>query len=482
MRVAVATLSHETNTFTDRPTTLTDFETATGDAVLDSFAAKRSLDGIVDRLREADVEVVPTVGAANIPSGTITPDAFEWMRSELATQLDGESVDGVCLDLHGSMYVDGEPDPEGAILETVREAVGDDVPVTVALDMHATITERMVDRLDGVAGYRTAPHTDVVETGERAADMLVDHLRGELDLALAWASMPMILAGERSETEAEPMVTLIERLRETDERPGVVDANYFLGFPWADSPHAGCHALVTGDASARETVTETATDLASAFWDRRSEFDFTTEAHAPADALTVAAEENGRPVAVAETGDIPGAGASQDAVDFLEQLIDRDDLERPVVAIYADADSYATCADAGAGATVDLELGQFVDREGGLEITGTVEQVEAYDRADVALLATDSVDIFIADAKTNLHRDPDFFANFDIDIAERKTVVLKSGYLSPAWKAVAAKRLFALTAGDTDQRIEAAPYEHVPRPIYPVDPDAAFDETVRWSA
>ncbi|WP_153552992.1 M81 family metallopeptidase [Halomicrobium sp. LC1Hm] len=481
MRVAVATISHETNTFTDRPTTLADFETATGEALLDSFAAKRSLDGIVDRLREADVEVVPTVGAANIPSGTVTADAFEWMRSELADRLDAD-LDGVCLDLHGSMYVDGEPDPEGAILETVREAVGDDVPVTAALDMHATITEELVERVDGVAGYRTAPHTDVVETGERAADLLVADLRGELDLALAWESMPMILAGERSETEAEPMRTLIERLREADERPGVADANYFLGFPWADSPHAGCHALVTGDASARETVTETAADLATSFWERRREFDFTTEAHSPTEALTVAAGEDARPVAVAETGDIPGAGGSQDAVDFLERLLDRDDLDRPIAAIYADPDSYDTCVAAGAGATVELELGQFVDREGGLELRGTVERVESYERAAVAHLATDSADVFVADCKTNLHRDPDFFADFGLDLAERGTVVLKSGYLSPAWKEVAARRLFALTAGDTNQRVEETPYEHVPRPIYPADPAATFESNARWSA
>jgi len=482
MRVAVATISHETNTFTDQPTTLSAFETATGEALLDSFSAKRSLDGIVDRLREADVDVVPTVGAAHIPSGTVTADAFEWMVSELADRLDGADVDGVCLDLHGSMYVDGEPDPEGAVLETVREAVGDDVPVTAALDMHATITERLVDGLDGVAGYRTAPHTDVVETGERAADLLIDDLHGELDLALAWESMPMILAGERSETEAEPMRTLIEALREADECPGVADANYFLGFPWADSPHAGCHALVTGDANAREAVTETATELANTFWDRREEFDFTTEAYSPGDALTGTAEETASPVVVAETGDIPGAGGSQDAVDFLEQLLDRDDLERPIAAIYADADSYATCADAGAGATVDLELGQYVDRDGGLALTGTVERVESYERAAVALLATDSVDVFIADGKTNLHRDPDFFADFDIDLAERGTVVLKSGYLSPAWKSVAARRLFALTAGDTNQRVEETPYEHVPRPIYPADRDTRFESNVRWSA
>jgi microcystin degradation protein MlrC len=487
MRIAVATISHETNTFTDRPTTLSDFQTATGEALLDSFSAARSLDGIVATLRAADAEIVPTVGAANIPSGTVTADAFEWMQSELAARLD-DDLDGVCLDLHGSMYVDGEPDPEGAVLETVREEVGDDVPVTAALDMHATIAGRLVDLLDGVAGYRTAPHTDVVETGERAADLLLADLQGEADLALAWEYIPMLLAGERSETEAEPMHTLMNRLREADEEAGVYDANYFLGFPWADSPYGGCHALVTGDASARDAVTDTATDLATEFWDRRAEFDFTTEAHPPAEALDAAAAEPERPVVVAETGDIPGAGGSQDAVDFLETVLAREDLGTPVCAIYADADSHAACADAGVGASVDLDLGGFVERDGSLAFSGTVDAVESYDSANVALVAADGrdggagADVFVADGKTNLHRDPDFFADFDVGPTDREVFVLKSGYLSPAWKAVAARRLFALTAGDTNQRVEEIPYEHVPRPIYPADPDTPFESDVRWSA
>ena len=165
MRVAVATLSHETNTFTTDQTTLADFETATGDRLLADFTAARSLPGIVERLREAGVDIQPTVGAATIPSGTVGAEAFEWMGTELVDRLDAD-LDGVCLDLHGSMFVVDEPDPEGAVLRDVRDVVGPDVPVVAALDMHATITDRMVRHLDGVAGYRTAPHTDVVETGQ----------------------------------------------------------------------------------------------------------------------------------------------------------------------------------------------------------------------------------------------------------------------------------------------------------------------------
>jgi microcystin degradation protein MlrC len=474
MRVAIATLSHETNTFTTGRTALADFETATDEAALDDFDAARSLPGIVDVLRDAGVEIQPTVGAATIPSGTVSATAFEWMRTELVDRLDPD-LDGVCLDLHGSMFVEGEPDPEGAVLRAIRDVVGSDVPVVAALDMHATITERMVECLDGVAGYRTAPHTDVVETGERAADLLLAALVEGVDLALGWERLPMLLAGEQSETEAEPMATLIERLVAADGRDGILDANYFLGFPWADSPHAGCHVLVTGRANNDGALAATTTDLAQAFWERRREFDFTTEAHAPETALDVAAAETECPVVIAETGDIPGAGASEDLTDFLEALLDRDDLGQPVLAIVADAASYGACADAGEGGAVDLGLGRRIDADGPLRVSGTVHLLHTNDGINTARVNLGDADVIVADERTNLHRDPEFFAALGIDPTERDVIVLKSGYLSPSWKRVAARLLFALTAGDTNQILENLPYERVPRPIYPID------DATEWS-
>jgi len=476
MRVAIGAVSHETNTFAGGRTTLEGFETATGESILDSRAG-RSLGGIADRLAAAGADLHPTVAASAIPSPTVTADAFEWMRTALLEGIaEAPDLDGVCLDLHGSMYVADEPDPEGALLAAVRETVGDDVPVTAALDMHATITGRVVDALDGVAGYRTAPHTDVVETGERAADLLLAQLRGEASLALGWERLPMLLAGERSETDAEPMRSLIDRLPAADGRDGVYGANYFLGFPWADSPHAGCHALVTGDAARSDALAATTTELARALWERRDAFTFTTEAHPPEDALDVAAAEPGRPVVVAETGDIPSAGASQDAVDFLAAVLGRSDpgLGTPLLGIVADADSHAAAAAAGEGATVDLELGRRVDDGRPLAVAGRVRTVRWIDGVGLAVVRLDGVDVVVADGRTTLHRDPETFDRLGTGPRDRAIVVLKNGYLSPDWQAVAARRLFALTAGDTNQRLDAIDYRRVPRPIHPIDDDATW--------
>ncbi|WP_224337562.1 M81 family metallopeptidase [Haloprofundus halobius] len=491
MRIAVGAVSHETNTFAEGTTGLGTFSTATGSELLETDAVGRSLGGIVETLEDEaeDVEILPTVGASALPAPTVEAEAFEWMKRELFDRLDGEPVDGVCLDLHGSMFVEGDPDPEGALLAGVRDRVGSEVPITAALDMHATITERMVDSLDGVAGYRTAPHTDVAETGIRAANLLLDAVRGEKSLSLGWKRLPMLLAGEQSESEAEPMRTLVGLLREADRADGVYDANYFLGFPWADNPHAGCHALVTGDASAASVVDETATDLAREFWRRRETFGFTTEAYTPTTALDEAAGTHARPVVVADTGDIPGAGAGENTTNLLAAMLDRTDLGTPLFAVVADADSYDRCRTAGEGATVSLELGRDYPSGAPLELAEAVVE-RLYDAGGdgdgtgdgddtddgVALVSLDGADVVVSERRTNVHRDPAFLRRLGVDPDAREVVVLKSGYLSPAWKTVAARRLFALTPGETNQRLVDLPYERVPRPIYPLDEDAT------WSA
>lgn len=475
MRIAVATVKHETNTFAEGATTFDDFEVAIDDALLGSFATGRSIAGIRDVLRAADAELVPTIGVDTIPGPTVTDAAFERLREELLDRLEGEGIEGVCLDLHGSMHAESHPDPEGDLVASIREAVGPNVPITAALDMHATITEGLVEALDGVAGYRTAPHTDVVETGERAASLLLASLREGRELTLGWERLPMLLAGERSETEAEPMRSLLERCRTADDREGILDANYFLGFPWADSPHAGCHAVVTGDAAHADAVSETTTELTEAFWDRRDDFEFTTDAHDPASALGEAATTDDELVVIADTGDIPGAGGSEDVVDFLAKIVDRQAFENPVFAVIADVSAYETCADAGPGAAVDLQLGQWSDDGRAYRSAATVEAVETVDGVGTARVDLEDTTVLVTEERTNLHRDPDKLREIGIEPTDRDLVVLKSGYLSPAWKDLADRRLFALTRGNTDQVLSEVNYERVPRPIAPVDED------VRWS-
>lgn len=475
MRIAIGGMLHESNTFTRETTDIDAFHTVDGDDVYESerWMTGRATGGIVDTLSAADL--VPTYFAKALPSGTVTSAAYRRISGAIVDGIEAaSSLDAVCLDLHGSMYVDGEDDPEGDLVTSVRDVVGPDTPVVCSLDMHATVTERFVDAVDGITGYRTAPHTDVYETGERAADLLRSVLDGEHDTVVERVRLPMLVAGEQSETDAAPMNDLMDRLRTMEGRDGVLSTAYFLGFPWADSPHNGVTAVVTGTRSADPAARETAVDLATAWWDRRSEFGFTTEAYPVDVALDEAQSDPRTPVVLADSGDNPTAGATEDLTFVLDRLLDRE-IEDALVAVVADPAAVATAREAGAGSVVDLSLGRVRHDPNapGLEATGRVVTVGAPDDVATAVVETAGVTVVVTAERTAV-TDPGFLEALDVAPASFDLVVVKSGYLSPAYQDVAARSMLALTPGDTNEVLTELPYEVTPRPIYPLDDDVTW--------
>ena len=63
------------------------------------------------------------------------------------------------------MVTVGDEDGEGLVIERVRERVGAAMPIVVTLDLHAHVTQRMVDHATALVIYKTCaptcrpPHT-----------------------------------------------------------------------------------------------------------------------------------------------------------------------------------------------------------------------------------------------------------------------------------------------------------------------------------
>ena len=115
------------------------------------------------------------------------------------------------------------------------------------------------------------------------------------------------------ETMKEPAQTYVQAMKDAEGKDGVLSVSLTHGFPWADVPHNRVSVCVTGDAERGDGAREVAVRLADEFWARRREFGFTTEANPVDEALRRASEAYGRPVVVADAGDNPTAGASEDA-------------------------------------------------------------------------------------------------------------------------------------------------------------------------
>ena len=76
---------------------------------------------------------------------------------------------------------EGTDDPEGDMIHAVRDTVGPDVPVIATLDLHAHVTDEMVQYADALLGWETYPHSDQYPTGVRATRLLLETVRTKID-------------------------------------------------------------------------------------------------------------------------------------------------------------------------------------------------------------------------------------------------------------------------------------------------------------
>jgi len=170
VKLFVAGVATESNTFAPMPTGLADYEVFRGWPPADRPTGFTQPFLVWRRLAaERGWDAVCSLGASAPPAGTTVRRVYEGFRDEILTDLRRAGpVDAVLLNLHGAMVADGYDDCEGDLLAAVREIVGPRVPVGAELDPHCHVTELMVAEATALVLYKEFPHTDFAE---RAADL-----------------------------------------------------------------------------------------------------------------------------------------------------------------------------------------------------------------------------------------------------------------------------------------------------------------------
>ena len=486
-RVLVGAMNHESNSFNPIIAGREDFLVLRGQEVLARRKNNDTLTGILDTLEQAGYQPVPTVFASAVPNGLVDRQFCHSLRQEiLEIAKNASSIDAVCFALHGSMTDEDYEEAEGPLLEGLRQLFPD-IPIFVALDMHATMTEKMHKNADGFVGYKCAPHTDQTETGVHAAKMTIAALEKGVQAKSAWVKVPILIAGEQSSTTVQPMIGLIDALKASEEKEGILAASYLMGFPWCDNPHSAVGVYVTAENACLAQAEALA--LAQKIWDTRNEFCFQTETYDQQQVLDKAFEavEKGEPTPIylSDSGDNPTAGSSSDCVGFLRCLLEDErtkNLSSPALfgGIY---DPEATLACKGkVGQNVTVTFGAKFDKITTAPITAT-GKVMAYaqqwdkfpgNKSDIALLRVGNVDIVLAEKHIG-YTSPAVFSDLGRDPKDAQIVVCKLGYLTAAQAAVAKRSIMALSKGSTNEDLASIPYVKTPRPIFPLDADFAYE-------
>lgn len=483
MRIACGGFHHETNTFAPVNATFADFEAADGWPALSRgqwlapavAGMNLPIAGFWEAAEAGGHELTPLLWCSAVPSAQVTTEAFErivgMMLADLAAAM---PVDALFLDLHGAMVCTHLEDGEGALLERVRALVGPDMPVVVALDLHANVTERMMALADAMVAYRTYPHVDMAETGRRAAVLLERVAAGERPQK-AFRKLPFLIPLVWQCTLTDPAARLYRRLGELEAAsPSLMSLSFTAGFPPADIEQ--CGPAVFGYGEQAEAVEDAVAAMAGAV--AAAEAEFAGTLYDPDDAVQYA-KRNGRrgaPLVIADTQDNPGAGGNADTVGMLEALV-RNGARDAVFAVLYDPETAALAHEAGEGADIRLPIGAKSGQpaqhpyegsftvvrvaDGSFTATGPMFGGSRMTLGPMAVLKTGGVEVVVASRKMQA-ADKAIFRHVGIEPAERSILVVKSSvHFRADFTDIAGEIIVATAPGPNLADHEVLPYERL---------------------
>lgn len=488
MKVLLAQFEQETSHFNPQLTTRDRFDILEGQALIDNLADTNTyVAGGLDVLAAEGIAVVPTLGVSSVTSGGPVPAAdLDAMTAQMlaAIEANAADVDGAYIAFHGAMAGDREHDPEGRILQRVREILGER-PIVTSFDLHGILTDRLVRDADIVVALHTYPHVDQRQTGQRAARNLVRLLRGGVQPVVARVKLPMLVRGDELITATGLLGQAIERCQQFEATPRGLSALVNIGNPFTDVPDLRTNIIVTsdGDAAAAGAL---ASELAGFMWDHRQQLqaDLTSlEA-----AIQIAVDTAGLTV-FSDAADATSSGASGDSNWILKGLIDSGYAKRALLPL-VDAPAAAEAFRRGVGSRFTVPLGGTVDDQRHTPVSCDVyvqslhdgmfaqESGEIARAGKTAVLVCGSCTIMVTEFPVSIMGRRVFEAR-GLNPGDFDLVVCKSpnGFRTH-YEAICERIVAVDCPGSTSANLRSLPYKNVNRPIFPLDDGVTADIVV----
>ncbi len=482
LKIAVAGILHETNTFAPGLTGLHHFQNEWSEG-LGAFTARyagtrTTMGGAIDAAAKLGFELVPGLYAAATPSGMVQADAADALLEKVADSVD-ETADGLILILHGAMVSEQYPDYEGECLQRLRSRLGDHFPIAMTLDLHGNISAQMVERADLIVGYDTYPHIDMYERAVEAAGLLIRKIRGEIHPTRAYAHTGMLVVPQGMMTDEGSMKELMLLAFHMETDPRVLNVTVAGGFPYSDVPDAGMSFVVTTDGEP-ELARQYASELVHMALERKQTFDVTYAS--PKEAVDEALNQTEGPVILAEGSDNVGGGAPADSTHVLNQLID---IPEKALIVICDPEAAAAAFIAGVKGELHTYVGGKSDSLHGdpVEVRGTVRLLfdgryrhvgpymtgQLADMGLTAVVESGQLTLVITEKRVPPW-DLGHVRSLGLWPTDYKLIVAKSAIAWQAAFAPFAKHIVNVDSpGCCSANLTHFQYHHVIRPVYPLD-------------
>ena len=499
-RIAICGIDLESNAFSP-PATEADFHKLCyleGEAILADArsAAPRCIADVAGFVTTMDVTgpwtPVPRVYTHCHPWGPADQAFFDRTVDKIIAGLG--DVDAVFVANHGAMLTTDSQDPDGDLLQRLREAVGPDVTLVVTLDLHANVSTRMAEAADVLIAYQTNPHVDMFERGEEAAHVVRGMIGGALKPQSAFVKLPIAPPTTTLLTREGPYADLIDygQRRKRELGGAILNVSVLGGFVFSDAPRAGMAVVVTGR-TALEPAQRLARDIAERAWADRERFQkpLMPVAEAVAGSLQRSVEPGLPAVIYADSGDNPGGGGGGDTMELLSALVAAkargvlygsfhdpalaaEALERGVGAEFHavfnrdPATRFSQCFEAKVRVCA-ISTDPFVGRLG----LYAGMQINTAPSCALEIGGPGGITVVVISNRYQT-ADPMFFEHLGLDIAMARTVCVKSrGHFRTGFEPwfPPEQVVEADTEGFTSPVLSRFDWTDLPRPVFPLDQD-----------
>ena len=485
MKIAIAEIAQETDSFSPITTGLDQFESYglfRGPEILEQMAGVGPLGGFLEIAGEQPepVETIPIIRAWASAGGVILAETLESLTSELIAGLKTAlPLDAVFLSLHGAAAAEQDDDVEGFVLSRVREVVGNDIPIVVPLDHHANVTQRMIDCANVIVAHETQPH-DTIGTGRKAARILFGILRGEFSPVITWRNIPMITPQDQFLTAHGPMKEWFDLARQFEQQPDVLDVSPCPMQPWLDVAEGGWSVIVQTNGNP-ELGEQIASDMAQHAWRNRKRF-WKSERVAPSDAVRQALNEPQGLIILSDTGDSVYGGAPGDSTCVLRAILKTAPTDAMFLVPMIDGVALEAAISAGVGGDFGMDVGARLDNEFNqpVEVIGRVASVSlghhavmgergGCDLGRTAMIEAGGVRLVLLEQRSFAINCPVLYEHHGLDISQARAVVVKTASNFQFFDEWRRGLIRVDSPGMTQSDLTAFKWQHIPRPMWPLD-------------
>jgi microcystin degradation protein MlrC len=441
----------------------------------------------------ANWEPVPIAFASACPNGPAEQVFFDGLVKRMRDGLAAAgTLDGVYVCEHGAGLATENDDPDGEVFALARAAVGPDVPVIGTLDLHANVSERMLDNTDVLISYRTNPHVDAYERGQEAARCMLEMFDGArprkaaIRLPLVAPSVTLLTA------EGQPYGDIIRRGQEM-VGPDIMNVSVVAGFAFSDLERNGMTVVVNARAD-QAKAEAAARELATAIWAERERYQkpLTSLADTTRMALEAGRNPDQPNLLMADVADNPGGGGRGNTTQILRAFHEAG-VEDALFGVFYDPPAVEAAFAAGEGGTFTADFNTAEIQEFSEPFSAEAEVLKLSDGEFVGrygmvrsrtvrlgrscLLRLGGIRIVVITIRQQCLSN-DFFIHYGVDAeAARSTVVKSRGHFRAGFQHIfPPERIFEVDVpGLTSPNLATFPWKNLPRPVYPMDPDTTWE-------